>query len=302
MRRLYILAAALLVSMGARAAITLDTSVCAGGAITSCTSEHVTGTAAYTSGTSAPVSVPTALSCSGSGTVLYALIEDEDHGGGTPTTTGVPVIAAGTSGNYSTQWTLVSGSSTSSTSGAAAIYRAVCASSFSGEVPKLTLSCIGGTATCAGTNGAVGIETFVQFIGFSTVFSTPGNAIATNSASGTPSRTLTTSSGDKLLMVWGDFSGGSCSQTFTSGAAIVTAWEPGQASPIVGCNGGNDDYYLAEWTSGTTSAGSTTIGVTAPTNALGAWAAVEICDSTATACPNVAAGATPRMTLMGVGP
>lgn len=270
------------------AAITLDTSVCSGGAIASCTSEHVTGTAAYTAGTSAAVNVPTSLACAGSGTVLYALIEDEDHGSGT--TTGVPVIAAGTSGNYSTQWALVSGSGIASTSGGAAIYRAVCASSFSGEVPKLTLSCSGGAATCAGTNGAVGIETFVQFVGFSAVFPTPGTASAANSASGTPSRTITTTAGDKLLMVWDDFSGANCTQSFTSGAAQITIWE--QPGPLnVGCNAGADDYYVAEWTSGTTSAGSTTIGVTSPTNVLGAWTAVEICDSTASACPNVAGGA-----------
>lgn len=283
MRRLYILAAALLVCTGARAAITLDTSVCSGGAITSCTSEHVTGTAAYTSGTSAAINVPTSLSCAGSGTVLYALIEDESHG--SSTTTGVPVIAAGTSGNYSTQWTLVSGSSLASVDSGVAIYRAVCASSFSGEVPKLTLSCAGGAATCQGTNGAVGIEVFVQFIGFSAVFPTPGTASANHSASGTPSQTITTTSGDKLLMVWDDMSSANCTQTFSSGAAQVSIWEtPG--APNVGCNSGVDDYFVAEWTSGTTSAGSTTIGVTSPTNARGAWAAVEICDSTASACPN----------------
>lgn len=306
MRRLILslTAAAALLALPARAAITLDTSVCSGGAITSCTSEHVSGTVGYTSGTTTtPVNVPTSLSCSGSGTVLYALIEDENHGSGT--TTGAPVIAAGTSGNYSTQWTLVSGSNLASTTGGVAIYRAVCASSFSGEVPKLTLSCSGGTATCSGTNAAVVIEAFVQFVGFSTVFPTPGTASASSSpggtASGTPSRTITTSSGDKLLMVWDDFSGGNCAQTLTSGAAIITLWEtPGALN--AGCNGGNDNYYFAEWTSGTTSAGSTTIGVTSPTTVAGAWAAVEICDSTASACPNVAAGTAPRMTLMGVGP
>lgn len=282
--RALIFALALLASTAARAAITLDTSMCSGGTVANCIHEHISGTAAYTSGTSAAINVPTSISCGATGNILYARILDEDHSGGT--TTGVPVIAAGTSGNYSTQWTLVSGSSTSSTSGSAAFYRAVCASSFSGEVPKLTLSCSGGAATCAGTNGAVGIEVHVQFWGFSAVFPTPGNASANNSASGTPSLTLTTTSGDKLLMGWSDFTGGSCSQTLTSGAAVVDAWEPGQVSPIVGCNGGADDYYVSEWTSGTTSAGSTTIGVTSPTTVTGAWTAIEICDSTASACPN----------------
>lgn len=293
------LGAALLCARPALATITLDTSVCPSGTVTNCTTEHLTGTAAYTAGTSTAINVPTALACAGSGTILYAHVVDESHSFGT--TTGVPVLAAGTSGNYSTQWTLVSGTSVASTNGGAAIYRAVCASSFSGEVPKLTLSCTGGTATCQGTNGAVGIETFVQFIGFSAVFPTPGNAIAGNSASGTPSLTLITTAGDKLFMAWADFSSISCTQTLTSGAAQIAVWEtPGALN--VGCNGGNDDYFFSEWTSGTTSAGSTTIGVTAPTNARGVWAALGICDSTASACPNVAAGTSPRMTLMGVGP
>lgn len=276
--------AALLCARPAFAAITLDTTTCSGGTVTNCPHARITGTAAYTAGTSAAIST-TSISVSGSGTTLLAHILDENHGSGT--TTGCAVIAAATSGNYSTQWTLVPGSCVASTDGSSVWYRAVSASGFT-ETPKVTLSCTGGTATCQGTNGAVGIETHVQLYGFTAVFPTPGTSPGGSSAAsgGTPSVTITTSSGDKLLMGWFDHSGNSCTQTLTSGAAVVDAWEPGQASPIVGCNSGSDDYIVDEWTSGTTSAGSTTIGVTSPATVGGVWGAIEICDSTASACPN----------------
>lgn len=121
------------------------------------------------------------------------------------------------------------------------------------------------------------------------VFATVGNVAVGNSAAGTPSLSLTTTSGDKLFMAWGDFSGANCTQTITAGAQFADIWEP--PGPLnVGCNGGNDDYYVQENTSGTTSAGTTTIGVTSPTNATGVWVAMELCDPTATACPNSGGG------------
>jgi hypothetical protein len=293
------LAAAALFALPAAAAITLDSTTCAGSVVSGCPAEHVTTTLASFVAGVATVNFPTAIGCSTSGTVLYAVVLDEAHGGGT--TTGVPVVlaSAGGAANYSTAWTLVTGSSTASVNGAAAVYRAVCAGAFTGEVPRLTVSCTGGSSLCAGTNSA-SQESHVQVFGFSVIFSAAGNASATNSAAGTPSRTLTTSSGDKLLMSWSDFSGASCTQTVTSGAAAIDQWATAGTTPSP-CASGNSDYFVSEWTSGTTAAGSTTIGVSSPTNAIGAWTAVEICDSTATSCPNGAAAVTCTRTLMGVG-
>lgn len=286
MRRLVLIAA--LLSGPAWGAITLDSTTCAGGVVTGCPTEHVSNSGVYTGGT-ANVPFPTSISCGAAGTVLYAVVLDESHGVGT--TTSAPQVAVGTAGNYSTAWTLVTGSNVASLDGGASIYRAVCSGAFTGEVPRLIVGCTGGTSTCA-TGTAAGLqESHVQVYGFTAVFGTPGNATTGHSTAGTPSLTLTTTAGDKILMSWSDFTGGSCTQTLTSGAAVVDAWATLGTAPAP-CNSGNSDYYVSQWTSGTTSAGSTTMGVTAPTGAFGAWTAVEICDSTASACPNSGGGPT----------
>lgn len=236
---------------------------------------------AYTAGSSTQT-FPVPIKCSGT-THLYAMISDEDHGSGS--TSGVPTLSPGSSANYSTQWTLV-GAGTGTTDGAFAVYHSVCTAN---DTPTVTVTCTGGTALCHTGTGTGALETVILVVGFSAVFPTPGNISYSHAASGgTPSIALTTSSGDKLLMGWADFTGANCTQALTSGAAILSVAEiPGPLN--VGCNAGNDDYYPFEWTSGTTSAGSTTIGVTSPTNIVGSWGAVEICDSTATSCPNGAA-------------
>lgn len=265
-----------------------------------CPLEQITVSGVYTGGT-ATQNFPVPVKCAGSGTVVYALVLDESHSLGT--STGVPVVTAGTPTNYSTLWTLAAGSTTSGLNGGAAIYWAVCSGAIT-DTPKVTVTCTGGTSVCSTGVAAGTMETTIFVRGFTAVFPTPGNANAANSTAGTPALAVTTSSGDKLLMGWSDFSSLSCTQTLTSGAALTgVASVPGPLN--VGCNGGNDDYFVGEWTSGTTGAGSTTIGVTAPTTARGTWTTVEVCDSTATTCPNgstpTALPAHPRRTLLGYG-
>lgn len=258
------------------------------GSITgACPLEKFSVGGAYTGG-SATQNFPVPLKCPGGGTHLFAISLDEDHGSGT--TSGAPVIAPGNSANYSTQWALVTGGSLASTEGGVSVYHAVCTAN---DTPTVTVTCTGGTNAChTGTNTGT-METTIQVWGFTpaSIFATPGTASTGHDpAGGTPSLAITTSAGDKLLMGWADFTGANCTQVLTSGASIFSVAEiPGPLN--VGCNAGNDDYYPFEWTTTTTSAGSTTIGVTSPTNVVGAWGAVEVCDSTATACPNVVGAA-----------
>lgn len=272
------------------AALTIDTTTCASGTITNCPHEHLTGSVAWTSGTSAPIAFTTTLGAAGAGTLLLACVTDENHA--SPTLTGIPTLAVGTGANYSTAWTFVPGSSVSSTNGASACYYAITARSFTGETPTVTLKCAGGSATCAGTSTA-NYETHVIIYGWSAAFPVPGNAAANNSSSFTPSVSLTTSAGDRVVMGWYDNTGSNCSQTLTANATLVDAWAPPSASPVSGCNTGADDYFASVWTTSTTSAGTTTIGATALPGgpASGVQYAVEICDSTATACPNGGAAA-----------
>lgn len=277
--------AALLLALPARAALTLDTTTCASGTVTNCPHEHLSGSVAWTLGVSAPIAFTTTLSAAGAGTLLLACILDENHA--SPTLTGIPTLAVGTGANYSTAWTVVPSSTVSSGNGATACYYAITARSFTGETPTVTLKCSGGTATCALT-GTAGYETHIIVLGWSAAFPTPGNASASNSVSYTPSVSLTTSSGDRVVMGWYDNTSANCAQTLTTNATIVDAWAPPSATVVSGCNSGADDYFVSVWTTSTTSAGTTTIGTTALPGgpASGVQYAVEICDSTATACPN----------------
>lgn len=258
-----------------------------------CLHQHLSASGVFTGGT-ATVPFPTSFTCGGAGTVVYYFCIVAAHGSGT--TSGAPVITAGTPANFSTQPTLIVGanavtSAQSTVNGATSVYRAVCAGTGT-DTSKLTSTCSGGTNTCA-TGTATGVlEAHVQMVAFTSTgsFATPGNVAVGNNASGTPSLNVTTSAGDKLFMSWGDFSGNSCTQTFIAGASPLDIWQ--QPGPLnVGCNVGNDDYYVHQATTTTTSAGTTSIGVISPTNVGGVWAALELCDPTATSCPN-SAGAT----------
>lgn len=279
----------LLLAGPVHAAITLDTTTCTAGSVTACPIEHITNTGVYTGGT-ATVNFPTSISCGAAGTLLIAVVLDEAHGGSPATSTGVPVITAGNPANYSLTWTLATGSSTSGINGGAATYYARCSGAFSGEVPKLTVTCSGGTNICSTGTAAGAQESHVLVYGFSAAFATPGNATANNSAAFTPSATLTTTAagGDKVILGWSDFSGSACTQTLTANAQLVDSWATIGTVPSP-CNSGNSDYYVGEWITTLTTGTPTIIGTSAPTTALGAWTAIEVCDSTAVSCPNTAA-------------
>lgn len=255
---------------------------------TVCLHQHLSATGVFTGGT-ATVNFPTAYTCGGAGTVIYYVSNVATHGSGT--TTGAPSITAGTPANFSTIPTLVVGansqtSAQSTVNGGTSVYRAVCAGTGT-DTSKVTSICTGGTNTCS-TGAATGtFEAHVQMYAFTPTgsFATPGNVAVGNSVAGTPSLSVTTTSGDKLFMSWSDFTGANCTQTFLAGSSPSDIWEvPGALN--VGCNVGNDDYYVDQQTTTTTSAGTTSIGVSSPTNALGAWVAMEVCDPTASACPN----------------
>lgn len=254
-----------------------------------CLHQHFSVGGVYTGGT-ATVNFTTAYTCGGAGTVIYYLVVNAEHGNGT--TSGAPVVTAGTPANFSTLPTLVVGanavtSAVASTDGGFSIYRAVCAGTGT-DTSKLTATCTGGTNICSTGTAAGVLEATVQMIGFTPtgVFATPGN-VGTGHANGTgtPAITLTTSAGDKLFFLWGDFSGANCTQTLIAGSSYLDIFEiPGPLN--VGCNAGNDDYYVAQNTTTTTSAGSTSIGVISPTTVAGIWGGLGLCDPTATACPN----------------
>lgn len=268
-----------------------------------CPVENLSGFT-YTAGSSTQT-FPVTIKCSAGGTVLYAFSFDENHGP-SGTTSGAPVIAPGSSSNYSTQWALVVGansvtSAVSSTDGALSVYRSVCTAN---DTPTVTVTCTGGTNPCHTGTGTGSGEVVVHVLGFApgTTFATPGNVQTGQATSGgTPSITVTTSAGDKVVMGWSDFSGANCTQAVSSGAVLFDEAEI--TGPLnVGCNGGNDDYFPLLWTSGTTSAGSTTIGVTNSPAIHGIWGGVEICDSSASSCPNSASAATPTRNLGMFGP
>lgn len=256
----------------------------------------------YTGG-SATQNFPVPVKCSAGGTHLIAFSFDEIHGLGT--TTGAPVISPGSSANYSTQWALVVGSNSvtsavASLDGGFSIYHAICTAN---DTPKVTVTCTGGTNVCATGTAAGLMETVVHVLGFTpaSTFATLGNVGTNHAASGgTPSITLTTSSGDKLVGGWTDDTGANCTQAVSAGAALFDVAEI--AGPLnVGCNAGSDDYYPLLWTSGSTSAGSTTIGVTNSPNITGVWGAVEVCSASASSCPDAVATVVFNWMSMGVG-
>lgn len=284
------------------AALTVDTTTCASGTVTNCPKEHMfhastgaTGTDACTNASPSVCTFPNSYGVVGSGTLLIALASSASHGGGTTTT--INSMTAGTPARFSTQWTLVS--STASVDGASAVFYAVTNTSFSGEVDTISVSCSGGT-NC-GPGAIFSNEVLVNVVGFSAAFPTPGNSTSNHSGGAAPSVTLTTSAGDKLLLAAGDSSGINC--TATPSPAASTVIDTYQVVAGASCASGASDFYTSSITTGTTSAGSTTIGFSETSYMT--WAGVEVCDSTASACPNPGGGgataARPRRSTRGAG-
>lgn len=264
------------------AALTIDSTTCSGGVKTGCPVEHMISPTNCTIGTTNTCTFPNSISAAGANTFLIALVSAEDKGGGTTNT--ITSIAAGTGANYSTTWTLVPNSRVQSANGASASFYAITARAFSGEVPVLTAGCTGGT-NCTGTSTQ---EMAVQVVGYSAAFPLPGNAGTCNSAGAAPSVSLTTSSGDTILFTAQDSSGAHC--TATPSPANSTVFDTFQTVAGASCGLGNSDWYAASGLTSTASAGTTTIGFSETT--FMTCSAVEICDSTAAACPNIAAGST----------
>lgn len=291
------LLAVVLCAGGARAALTIDTTTCASGTVTNCPKQHMfhavtgaTGTDACSNANPSTCTFPNSYGVAGSGTLLIALVSSENHSGGSTST--ISSMTAGTPARFSTAWTLWT--KAESVNGASAIFYAVTNTSFSGEVDTITVGCSGGTG-CGGPTFSS--ELSVSIVGFSSSFPLPGNTNANTSTGAAPSVTLTASAGDKLLFTSFDPSGANC--TATPSPATATVLDTYQVVSGASCAAGDSDFFAASITTSTTSAGSATIGFSETGSR--AWSGVEVCDSTATACPNSAAAAASNWMLMGVG-
>lgn len=274
MRRLLslILATSLLATTGAHSAPTLDSTTCAGGAITACPKTTVVGTAACTAGLTTTVTTAP-FSTAGSGELICAFIVVGFNG----STLAAPTVST-TGGSFSTPFTKKADSGTTATNGNATVFCAV---------NSVTLSGVTLTASWAGNNTAS-----VTIAAWSAASTTVGQVSSNhNDTSGTALLSYTnTTNLSNLYAVGGNFAANTI-PTYTANASEMNHTDDG-------CG----DIFWDEATTSTIAGGSVSFGTTAPTTAIYVMAGVEVCDSAVgAACGTVAGGSLVQRTTLGVG-
>lgn len=275
MRRLLLLGAllgALLIPSRAQAALTLDSTTCAGGVITGCPVKTIVGTAACTAGLTTTATTA-AFSTAGSGELICALIVVGDNGSALT----APTVST-TGGTFSTPFTKVSDSGSTSTNGIASVFCAV---------NSVTLSGVTLTASWTGNSTAS-----ITIVAWSAASTTVGQvAVGHNDTSGTALLSYSnTTNLSKLYAVGGNFAANTI-PTYTANASEMNHTDDG-------CG----DMLWDQATTSTIAGGAVSFGTTAPTTAIYVMAGIEVCDSTVGAACGTIASTTKRGLLMGVLP